>query len=214
MTINTDDERYSFRLMDRSGVNRQFSGGSPDFNENDNERIYIEFIAHDQWANMKLYSEETYRDLIYFEERLYATASGPFRYPQIISSLGFGIARIGTAEYYTFLTDVLPENKTWVVTFQNGTVIDDLDSYDDATTLIDVLLGPDTRDPNPPSQGWDETGPFTRFQTRLYFLLIGFFMVFGPMGVWAMKRPSGYEMVIGAFIILIGFSLMFAAGQV
>lgn len=215
MTVFVDDARYSFRLMDRSGVNRQYSGGSQTFNEATNEILYFEFDAHNTWESVRIFSDETYQNLIFEDERTYATASGPFRYPQIISSLAFGLSRINTAEYYTFLTDVLPENKTWTVTYENGTIInDDCPSYDCAIIFVDNLLGPDPEEPNPPGQGWDPTGPFSRFSIRLYILLVGFLMIFGPMIVWSMNRPSGYDFVIGTFIMVVGFALMYAAGQV
>ena len=112
-----------------------------------------------------------------------------------------------------FIRSIL--NTTYFVVWGNGTVISGpLDSLDDVDDFLEELFGVDPLDPNPATQGWDEEGPFTRFSTRLYFLLIGFMMVFGPMIVWAMRRPTAYVFVIGAFIMLIGFALMYAAGQV
>lgn len=103
----------------------------------------------------------------------------------------------------------------YFVVLPNGTVIGGpFDTFDEAEDAVDILLDTNPKDPAPPSQGWEPTGPFTRFRTRLYFLLIGMFMVFGPLVSWAMSRPSGYEFTIGAFIMLIGFALMYAAGQV
>ena len=85
---------------------------------------------------------------------------------------------------------------------------------DDARTLIGDV-DPQPGDPAP-GQAWEGTEGtvFSRFRIRLYILLIGVGLVFGPLFVFASSRPSGYEFTIGMFVMLIGFSLMYAAGQV
>ena len=217
MTINTNDEQFTFRLMDRSGVNRQYSASVGNFEEDDNEIIYIEYDAHNTWESVRIFSDESYQNLLFEDERTYATAVGPFRYPQIISSLSFGLSKIDTAEYYTFLTDVLPENKTWVVIDPNGTKIDpcqELSTYEAAILCIDDRLGIDPDEPTPAAQDWPETGVLTRFRTRFYILFIGFIMIFGPLISFSLHRPDGYTFTIGCFIMLIGFSLWISAGFV
>ena len=110
---------------------------------------------------------------------------------------------------------ILDNGDSWTVTDENGTtVFDGLDSYDDALEEIDNILGADPEDPNPPGEEWDETGPFTRFRTRLYILLMGFGLLFGPLFYFAMRRPSGYEFVIGLFIMLVGYSFLRAAAGI
>ena len=96
----------------------------------------------------------------------------------------------------------------------NGTVIDVFPDYPDAIEGIDDILGADPEDPTPPGQGWDETGPYTRFRTRLYIFLMGFGLLFGPLFYFAMRRPSGYEFVIGLFIMLVGYSFLLAAAGI
>ena len=107
---------------------------------------------------------------------------------------------------------------TWWIVWPNGTVLPGggpFDTEDDALEGLDELLGINPLDPDPPSKDWDQTGPFTRFKTRMYIFLIGFFMLVGPFMVFANQgRPSGYNFVVGLFIMVIGLGLLIAAGSV
>jgi len=91
------------------------------------------------------------------------------------------------------------------------TVTGPFDDYDD---VIDFIEGedPDPEDPDPP--GWPTEGPFVRFRMRLYFLIIGFGCLFGPLLFFAWKRPSGYYILCGAIVILIGIGMLISIGQV
>ena len=108
-------------------------------------------------------------------------------------------------------------NVTWWLVWPNGTVLPGggpFDTEDDALEALDDLLGINPLDPTPPSQGWDETGPFTRFRTRLYIFLMGFVMLVGPVMFFAYRRPDGYNFVVGLFIMLIGIGFLISAGTV
>lgn len=106
-------------------------------------------------------------------------------------------------------------NVTWWAVWPNGTVLTGgFDSLDDLLVDLDDLLGVNPLDPNPPSQDWDPTGPFTRFNVRFYIWMIGVIMVWGPVMYWAYQRPSGYVFAIGCFVIMVGFAFMIAAGSV
>jgi len=100
----------------------------------------------------------------------------------------------------------------------NGTVIMDngdpltFDTVEDAEDFIETY-DPDPEDPNPGGT-WQDTGPFTRFRTRFYILMMGFGLLFGPLIYFAMRRPSGYEFVIGLFIMLVGYSFLIAAAGI
>jgi hypothetical protein len=218
--VNADDQRWRLALRERAGVADWVGETSQWFEETANQKLYIEFkidIVNGVGGFMRygVWADRGFTQLIDSGERSMSLAINSMRYPQMVASLSSGTSRWNNAEYFTYLTSPLALNETWIVTYPNGTILDDdLDTYEDALTLIDVELGPDPTDPDPPSQGWDQTGPFSRFSMRLYILLIGFLMVFGPMWVWSLRRPTGYVFVIGAFIMLIGFALMYAAGQV
>lgn len=71
----------------------------------------------------------------------------------------------------------------------------------------------DPEDTNPGGD-WDVTGPFTRFKTRLYIFLMGVGMFWGPLMVFAYRRPTGYAFVIGLFVMLIGVGFLIHAGTV
>ena len=217
MTIRTNDEEFTLRLMDRTGVNRQYSGSFGLWDEATNERIYIEYMATDTWESVRVFSDANYTNQLFFDTRVYAGASGPFRYPQIISSLAFGVSRINTAEYYTFLTDVLPDNTTWVVTHPNGTDASckTLLTYEEALICIDELSGgPHPQEPDPPGLGYPTEGPFTRFRMRAYIFMTGFFCVFGPIWFFAWKKPSMYYLFVGALIIITGLGLMMSVATI
>jgi len=100
----------------------------------------------------------------------------------------------------------------YFITDENGTIVqDDLDSLDDAIDWIDTY-DPDPLDPDPP--GWPTEGPFIRFKMRLYFLAIGFGCLFGPILFFAWRRPSGYYILCGAILMLMGIGMLISIGQV
>jgi len=91
------------------------------------------------------------------------------------------------------------------------TVTGPFEDYNSTTDWIDTEK-PDPEDPDPP--GWPETGYFTRFSTRLYFLILGFGCLFGPVLFFAWRRPSGYYILCGAIVMLIGIGMLISIGQV
>ena len=116
-----------------------------------------------------------------------------------------------TADYYS--RTVL--SVSWWLAFPNGTLLGGpFDTYEEAVDAVEEILDINPKTPAPPSQGWPESGVLTRFKTRFYILIIGIGLLFGPLFVFAFSRPSGYEFTIGMFVMLIGFALMYAAGQV
>ncbi|MCW4051284.1 MAG: glycoside hydrolase, partial [Candidatus Bathyarchaeota archaeon] len=73
----------------------------------------------------------------------------------------------------------------------NGTVLaDGFETLEDAQDWID-LFDTDPEDPDPGGE-WGTTGPFTRFKMRLYFLILGFGCVFGPVLFFSWRRPTAY----------------------
>ena len=105
--------------------------------------------------------------------------------------------------------------QSWIVTDENGTIVkDDCETLECAEAFIDEIVGVDPDEPTPAGQGWPGSGVLTRFRTRFYILMIGIGLLFGPLFIFAFSRPSGYEFTIGMFVMLIGFALMYAAGQV
>ena len=216
MWLDQDNERFLFRLWDRSGGLKNDDATTSEWlDEDDDRRLYFEYVATDTWQMVSIYLNPDYSNLLWTDVATYVHASGPFRYTMIIASTLHGTHVINKAEIYTFLTDVLPENKTWTVALANGTLIsEDCPTYDCAIIFIDDLLGVDPDEPAPAGQGWPETGVLTRFRTRFYILFIGFIMIFGPLISFSFHRPDGYTFTIGLFIMLIGFSLWIAAGSV
>jgi len=92
--------------------------------------------------------------------------------------------------------------------------------FDDYDDVIDFIEGedPDPEDPDPGGE-WStgpggETGAFTRFRMRLWFMLIGFGCLFGPILFFAWRRPSGYYILCGSIVMLIGIGLLLSIGQV
>ena len=109
----------------------------------------------------------------------------------------------------------LIDDEVFFIAFPNGTVIGGpYDTYDEAEDAVDDILDPHPEDPDPGSQGWDQTGPFTRFKTRFYIFLMGCGMIWGPLMLFAYQRPTGYAFVIGLFVMLIGLGFLIHAGTV
>lgn len=126
--------------------------------------------------------------------------------------LNAGVNTGWTGEYISTTEDL---DEWFYLVWPNGTIIGGpYDTYDDALEDLDDLLGVNPLEPNPPSQDWDPSGPFTRFRTRLYIWIIGFAMVTGPVMFFAYRRPSGYNFVVGLFIMVIGLGFLIAAGSV
>jgi hypothetical protein len=216
--LHADDQQWRFRLAERSGAALAFAPPGPYKTEGDGSIYYFEFVFYDSGAQNYLiyreYLDPEFESLINLEVYTLTIAAGPMRYPQVSSSLAFGNSFVNDAEFYTFDDFTLARNETWIVTYPNGTQIGNATSYEDIIVFIDDYLGPDPEDPAPPSQGWDETGPFTRFNVRFYILALGLGLFWGPLMVFAYKRPTGYEFVIGAFIMLVGAAFMISAGSV
>lgn len=116
-----------------------------------------------------------------------------------------------------------PDEPEYFIADLNGTVIMDngdpllFDDIEDAEDWIDIY-DPDPEDPNPGGE-WDqgpggETGAFTRFRMRLWFLIIGFGCLFGPVLFFAWRKPSGYYIMCGAIVMLIGIGLLMSIAQV
>ncbi len=107
----------------------------------------------------------------------------------------------------------------WYVVPPNSTtpqIVPDMDGdgdidRDDAELLISELTQ-DPEDPDP-GGGWGD-GPFSRFNTRFYILMMGFALIWGPVMYLGYVKPGGYQFVIGAFVIMVGFAFLIAAGSV
>jgi len=159
---------------------------------NDFEMTDLNVTYSDTFTDGPVYSED-----LFIYEYLYAP-EGPATDPTGI-----------TCEYYS-----QPDpDSGYYVADKNGTIISGpFDLLEDAEDFIETY-DPDPQDPNPGGT-WQDTGPFTRFRTRLYILLMGFGLLFGPLIYFAMRRPSGYEFVIGLFIMLVGYSFLIAAAGI
>lgn len=108
-------------------------------------------------------------------------------------------------------------NVTWWLVWDNGTVIDGFDSYDDAIDGLEDITDPDPADPDPPGADYPATGPFTLFKTRLYILILGLALWLGPMMFLAYQYDRGLTagQFAGAFIVmLIGLGLTLAIRQI
>jgi len=115
------------------------------------------------------------------------------------------IAPLGGITYNTtdyFITDV------------NGTIVETgLEDIEDAYDWIEEEMGADPLNPEP--SGWEGTPPeFSRFSIRRYFLILGYFCVWGPIWFFCWRRPSGYYICGGALIMLMGFGLLLSVQYV
>ena len=95
----------------------------------------------------------------------------------------------------------------FLIVDENGTIVnDDCETLECAEDWIDAE-DPDPQDPNPADE-WPDEGPFTRFSTRMYIFIVGFFMCWGTIWLFAWKRPDGYYLLVGALFIIMGIGLI------
>lgn len=218
LQVNQDDQRWRVVVRDRDGVADALGGTSTWFFEVGAGMLYFECRIDTTagYVNYNIFNDPLYRDLNQTRSYAITLADAPFRYSQLVVGMAQAGGSLVSMQYYTFLTPVdLGGTTTWCVSDINGTIIScDFDNYEDAKDFADDLLGPDPSDPDPPYQGWPQEGPFQRYRTRLYILLIGAFLIFGPLISFSLSRPSGYEFTIGVFIMVVGFALLIAAGSV
>lgn len=217
VTCHQDDDRYRYGLRERHDATDENANWSDWYTEN-TAIHYIEFQMNDtgasNWISYKVFSDPEFTIMLEDELKVLGWASGPFRYPQILSSAG-SIAGNDrwTGEYYTYLDMPLDVGTTWIVAYANGTVLqDELDSLEDAQDWIDIF-DTDPEDPDPGGE-WGTTGPFTRFKMRLYFLILGFGCVFGPVLFFSWRRPTAYYLMVGAMIMIMGLGLLMAIGDI
>ena len=212
-----DDQSWRFSLHERSGAGKIQSGYSQWFNEGTGNMLYVEFRVSvsgaTKWMGYDVYDDPEFTNSIYNAVKvLEMSIAGPFRYPQITMSLGDGIGHYIVYQYYTFLESPLEDDMEYFATDENGTVVDtwtqEGENFTDIGDLKDFVddyvdpQGGDPLDPDPGTQGWDTEGPFTRFKTRLYILVIGLGCVFMPLWAMAYKKfdAVGYA---GCFIIMV-----------
>lgn len=140
-----------------------------------------------------------------------------YNYHMVMNTYTLGPGWFGTFQNVTLVSDTMNATitTTWIVTDENGTtIVTGLDDYDDVIDFIENLLGADPEDPDPPADDWPDEGPFTRFKTRGYFFILGFFLVWGPIWFMAWKRPSGYYILAGLLVMLIGIGLLIHVGSI
>lgn len=215
--VRDDDQRYSFRWVDRNGAAFNFGTGSPWYYEADAVMVYLEIYIGPSVYHWGLFLDEDFETEIFHDSGLIVEAEGPYRYPQVLSSLGTGASRVNTAEFYTFDHMPVANASSWTVTDENGTIIEeDLEDYEDAIIVIDNILGIESQDPAPTSQDWPDEGPLTRFQTRMFIWFMGYGFIFGPLGFFGYnsRKLSGYQFVIGCFMMVVGLGFLLAAGTV
>lgn len=216
--MEVDDKRWRVGLRDADNFVGSGGGYSQWFSDTDEENLYFELMINQTGGYMvySIYNDPEYTDLNHTADLPIVNADGPGRYTQVIASAGQAGASYMTLSYYTFSENPLAANYSWTVLDPNGTDVTCglVTSYEEALECVERDLGGDPEDPDPPGQGWDTTGPFTRFNTRLYVILIGLVLIWGPVMYLGYKKGSGYEFVIGAFVVLVGFAFLIAAGAV
>lgn len=222
-----NDGRFAYWSVSRDEGNVEFiTGALTDWYYVPQEHYIIWWYnANSHYVHLEIYSDPamTPEFLIHSSNGEY-TANIPdeaLRYPMITTSAYATTGMDGWVSY-TYNNNLTTPPSTYIVTFPNGTVIETgITDVEDAQSYIDDELygGPDIEDPSPPGEEWDEgpggeTGAFTRFRMRLWFLIIGLGCFFGPILFFAWRRPSGYYLLCGALVMLIGIGLLLSITQV
>jgi len=133
-----------------------------------------------------------------------------------------GIMSSGAQALYTQIVPFMGADYAWIdyfITDENGTVIDtwtlgddNFTDIDDLKDFVDDIINPQGGDPLDPApgSGWEETGPFTRFKMRLYFLIIGLGCIFGPIWAMAYKKMDSVGYAWCALIMILGTGLLWS----
>ncbi|MBA7491422.1 hypothetical protein ES702_01967 [subsurface metagenome] len=208
-----DDNKFHFTIETYTGSRYEYWSPT-EYSANSSKWYWVD-IFYD--APNQYYRAEVYNDYEMTDLEWNATRGPQYTHMDTEYDCEFSILSQGytMAGYHEGALKSIPGPDTWVVTDENGTIIDeDLEDFDDAIIVIEEELGADPEDPDPPAEDWDTTGPFTRFKTRLYLLIIGIFLVLGPPMIFAYRRPTGYAFLIGCFIMLVGLSFLIHVGSV
>ena len=117
------------------------------------------------------------------------------------------IGETGYTDYY-----IIDENGTVVDTWTLAPDGENFTDIDDLKDFVDDIINPQGGDPLDPApgSGWEETGPFTRFKMRLYFLIIGLGCIFGPIWAMAYKKMDSVGYAWCALIMILGTGLLWS----
>ncbi|HUY00105.1 MAG TPA: hypothetical protein VMV49_11160, partial [Candidatus Deferrimicrobium sp.] len=109
------------------------------------------------------------------------------------------------------------EMTAWALIYNDTIQIvleDDPEDPDDDVTAediqdeVDEIVGHDPSDPDPGKEDWPTEGPLTRLRFRLYFLILGVCMVFGPLAYIAVDHSDAGNIIVCLFLMLMGFALL------
>lgn len=92
---------------------------------------------------------------------------------------------------------------------KNCTLIDP-DPDPDPIKTIDDILDPDPFNPEPDE--WEDY-PIPRFKFKLWLLISGFIMIFGPVWFMSWRRPTIQQALVSIIIITIGLGLLIHIGH-
>lgn len=123
------------------------------------------------------------------------------------------ITAIGGDSYpYTAGSDV------FIVYDENGTLIGEFDTLEDAEAGIDDEpgVGQTPDNPNPPGTGWAEEGfgELTRFNMRFVIWAVGWFLIIAPLIIMAVKSWPLKIYLIFVVCIALGFALQWSIGSI
>ena len=217
-SVQDDDQSWRFNLLERSGVGIDaVNGYSQWFDESSGNMLYIEFRVNvsgaTKWISYDVYDDPGFTNSIYDALMILTAVTGPFRYPQIVPSLGSGTGDSIWFQYYTYLDMPLENNSDWYIVDYNGTIVDFIDDFDgnltDIEDYIDIeIIGyPDPEDPNPP--GWEDS-PITAHRFKLILFAIGMILFIGtPVYGFAVK-PEAATWIAIMFTSFCGVALLWS----
>lgn len=210
--VNVDNERYSIRLAERSGVAMQHApAGTGWFYEGINQILYITFyyktgsVVPDDWTKLSVYSDPDFSNLIHTSTQILAWAAPPFRYPQIIASLDTGLSFLSLADYFTFSTALDSDGDTFL-SYPNGTLVDPdpLPPDADPEESIDELLG-GAQPEDPETEAYGSIG---KFRWKLLVMAVGFIMLLGSpiAGIHFGASPASWIKLL--FVMCFGLAIL------
>jgi len=160
----------------------------------------IEFIWGSDWNGHRLRHLTLYPNGTQGPAELITDSDVIAYYPNVVSEVGTFIAMEAWALIYNDTIQIVleddPENP------------DDDVTTEDIQNEVDEIVGHDPSDPDPGKEDWPTEGPLTRLRFRLYFLILGLCLVFGPLAYIAVDHSDPGNIIVCLFIMLFGFALL------
>ena len=208
-TVDVDDLRWRVAIHERDGLIDWTGGYSMLFSEATPIMTYWEVFTDmtgNPYTLWSWYNDPEYTDMNASAVHVHTLASGPFRYPQTLASMGQAGSSWSSFEYYTYLDFELDIPPVIFITYPNGTLTNGPIKENPEDYIDDILGGGDPEDPETDKYGT----ALTKNRWKTFVFVIGMVMFLGTPTFAMMARVSTGRWVMVLFISLCGLSILWS----